>query len=188
MFKTAKQLKRQYQCITFHFLESLIQNQEFSGYQFYLTTSVMQTVSFNWFLSQWQKSEKCIFSKSKMSSAFFYFRIYGPYHKQNAYTLGPTNYQFVWHCGTNGEFFGLLNEFSACWNKSLKSQKQKSYDDSSHLRSKTHCYVCAIFLQHCLSIKTNTAWHPAGRIPKPYRKVLVRTFKVVRLFQKELLA
>lgn len=125
MFKTAKQLKRQYQCITFHFLESLIENQEFSGYQFYLTTSVMQTVSFNLFLSQWQKSEKCIFSKSKMSSAFFYFRIYGPYHKQNAYTLGPTNYQFVWHCGTNGEFFGLLNEFSACWNKSLKSQKQK---------------------------------------------------------------
>lgn len=125
MFKTAKQLKRQYQCITFHFLESLIENQEFSGYQFYLTTSVMQTVSFNWFLSQWQKSEKCIFSKSKMSFAFFYFRIYGPYHKQNAYTLGPTNYQFVWHCGTNGEFFGLLNEFSACWNKSLKSQKQK---------------------------------------------------------------
>lgn len=73
MFKTAKQLKRQYQCITFHFLESLIENQEFSGYQFYLTTSVMQTVSFNWFLSQWQKNEKCIFSKSKMSSAFFYF-------------------------------------------------------------------------------------------------------------------
>ena len=102
MFKTAKQLKRQYQCITFHFLVLrilnrifLIENQEFSGYQFYLTTSVMQTVSFNWFLSQWQKSEKCIFSKSKMSSAFFYFRIYGPYHMQNAYTLGPTNYQFV---------------------------------------------------------------------------------------------
>ena len=29
-------------------------------------------------------------------------------------TLVPTNYQFVWHCDTNGEFFGLLNEFSAC--------------------------------------------------------------------------
>ena len=101
----------------------------------------MQIVSFNWFLSQWQKSEKCIFSKSNMSSAFFYFRIYGPYHKQNAYTLGPTNYQFVWHCGTNGEFFGLVNEFSACWNKSIKSQKQTIVRWHSHLRSKSHCYV-----------------------------------------------
>ena len=121
MFKTAKQLKRQYQCITFHFLESLIENQEFSGYQFYLTTSVMQTVSFNWFLSQWQKSEKCIFSKSKMSSAFFYFRIYaffyfriyaffyfriyaffyfriyGPYHTQNACTHKLSVCLALWH-------------------------------------------------------------------------------------------
>ena len=32
MFKTAKQLKGQYQSITFHFLESLKENQEFSGY------------------------------------------------------------------------------------------------------------------------------------------------------------
>ena len=105
MFKTAKQLKRQYQCITFHFLKSLIENQEFSGYQFYLTTSVMQTVSFNWFLSQWQKSEKCIFSKSKMSSAFFYFRIYaffyfriyGPYHTQNACTHKLSVCLALWH-------------------------------------------------------------------------------------------
>ena len=101
----------------------------------------MQIVSFNWFLSQWQKSEKCIFSKSKMSSAFFYFRIDGPYHTQNACTLVPTNYQYFCCCGTNGEFFGLVNEFSACWNKSIKSQKQTIVRWHSHLRSKSHCYV-----------------------------------------------
>ena len=56
-------------------------------------------------------------------------------------TLVPTNYQFFCYCGTNGEFFGLVNEFSACWNKSIKSQKQTIVRWHSHLRSKSHCYV-----------------------------------------------